>query len=330
MKTWPAVLLSLLLCACASPSLPPSAQLFNDHLFAAPSQPIRADEVLAVSEEMKQYLHHDIARELRSKGRQRGLFDALYTKGRLRLEYDSSFTRNAAQTFAARSGNCLSLVIMTAALAKELGLSVRYNSVSVDDIWSRSGNIYFYNTYVNIGLGMLNRSGPVGASYDREDWMTIDFLPNENVSDQRARSLDERTVVAMYMNNRAAELLAQGQPNEAYWWVREAIGQDPGFVSGYNTLGVIYRNHGNLPEAEQVLRVALEHDSSDTLAMYNLAETLRALGRDDEAGAWTRQLARLEPYAPFYFFKLGFDAAGRLQSGKRLVPERSQARSLQP
>jgi hypothetical protein len=41
------------------------------------------------------------------------------------IEYDSTVTRTAAQTYAARAGNCLSLVIMTAAFAEELGLRVR-------------------------------------------------------------------------------------------------------------------------------------------------------------------------------------------------------------
>ena len=50
-------------------------------------------------------------------------------------------TRNAAEAFDARSGNCLSLVIMTAAFAKELGLPVRYQNVFVDEAWSRSGDL---------------------------------------------------------------------------------------------------------------------------------------------------------------------------------------------
>jgi transglutaminase-like putative cysteine protease len=53
---------------------------------------------------------------------------ALYQPDQIRLEYDAAVTRNAAQAFEARTGNCLSLVIMTAALARELGLTVRYQS----------------------------------------------------------------------------------------------------------------------------------------------------------------------------------------------------------
>ena len=61
-------------------------------------------------------------------------------------------TRNAAQAFAARSGNCLSLVIMTAAFAKELGLTVAYQKVFVDDTWARTGDIYLSIGHVNVTL----------------------------------------------------------------------------------------------------------------------------------------------------------------------------------
>src|SRR5437762_4013965 len=147
------LLLSMMLVACATaPVAPRSGQLFRDHLFAAPSERISAAEVFALSDEMKRYLSVEIAGQLRAKGAQRGLIDALYDQRQLKLEYDAEMTRNASQTFAARAGNCLSLVIMTAALAKELGLPLRYQRVLVDDSWSRSGDIYFSSSHVNLTL----------------------------------------------------------------------------------------------------------------------------------------------------------------------------------
>ena len=51
------LLASLLAAGCANIPAPPSSdQLFNDRLFAAPSQHISSGDVFAVSPEMKQYL----------------------------------------------------------------------------------------------------------------------------------------------------------------------------------------------------------------------------------------------------------------------------------
>lgn len=123
------LLLSMMLGACAT--TPGSRQMehfFNDHLFPASEERIISDDVFAFSDEMKNFLDVEIAGEIGAQGSLRGLVNALRNKSRLKLEYDSAITRNASQTFGARSGNCLSLVIMTAAFAKELGLAVLYQS----------------------------------------------------------------------------------------------------------------------------------------------------------------------------------------------------------
>ena len=109
--------------------------------------------------------------------------------------------------------------------------------------------------------------------------MTVDFLPPQQMTGMRARPIGEHTVVAMYMNNRAAESFARGQVNDAYWWARAAVEQDPSFVSSYNTLGVIYRRHGNLAEAQRVLAYALERDPKNTRVMSNLVGVLDRSGQ---------------------------------------------------
>ena len=65
-----------------------------------------------------------------------------------------------------------------------------------------------------------------------EATMTIDFLPAGTSRGLRTWVIDESTIIAMYMNNRAVESLTSGAVNDAYWWAREAIMQDPRFLSG--------------------------------------------------------------------------------------------------
>ena len=138
--------------------------------------------------------------------------------------------------------------------------------------------------------------------------MSIDFLPPQEVAGHARRPVDEKTIMAMYFNNRAAETLAQERIDDAYWWVRAAIVQDPGFVSAYNTLGVIFRRHGNLAAAQRALAWAHERAPENTVILSNLAQTLESLGRAEEAQALLRQLRKMEPVAPFHFFTLGQQA----------------------
>ncbi|HKP67553.1 MAG TPA: hypothetical protein VJX31_13055, partial [Casimicrobiaceae bacterium] len=237
MRFWTIVGLSLIVTGCAVAPAPLTTAerdtVFSDALFKRPSQRISAEDVFALSPEMQEYLRNDVARVVRTKGSQHGLFDALYDKGLLKLEYDAAMTRNASQAFAARAGNCLSLVIMTAAFAKEMGMPVRYQNVFVDETWSRNGDFYLSIGHVNLSLGhRLVEYGPT------ESAMTIDFLPPANIKGLRTWVIDEATIVAMYMNNRAVEALTVGNVDDAYWYAREAITQDRRFLTAFNTLGV--------------------------------------------------------------------------------------------
>jgi hypothetical protein len=307
------VLLSTFLCAllsaCATPAAPPPADLFFDEQFAAPHQRIDIGEVFALSEAMKRFAHSDIARQMREQGGPRGLIDALNRRDQLKLDYDSTQTRNAAQTFEARKGNCLSLVIMTAAFAKELHLTVTYQSVDMEDTWSRREDIVFLSSHVNLTLGKHEVDSPRG--YDPARTLTVDFLPADEILGQITLSIPEQTVVAMYMNNRAAEALARGLVDDAYWWARGAVVSAPEFSAPYNTLGVVYLRHGDLAASEAVLRHVLAHDARERQALSNLAIVLDKQGRAGEASTLRARLAQLEPFSPYHFYFLGLEAMRR-------------------
>jgi len=306
MRTW-TVLLCLILTACASAPKGVARPdfLLHDELFAAPPERISAEHVFALSEPMKSYVKNEIAAEIRTKGAQEGLVEALHRKGKLQLVYDAAATRNAAEAFDARAGNCLSLVLMTAAFAKELGLPVRYQSAYLEEAWSRTGGLLVRSGHINVTLGpRLFDAGTVHWLHP----LTIDFLPVQEIRGMRTQEVDESTVVAMYMNNRAVEVLAQGRLDDAYGWVREAIAQEAGFLSSYNTLGVIYLRHGDLAPAAQAFNHVLEREPNNTHAIANLAEVRNKQGRIAESEALARKLAQIEPYPPFYFFNLGLAA----------------------
>ena len=307
-----ALLIAGALGACASAPPPfveqPEAPLFADARFGKPTETISTDRVFEVSDAMRRYLQADIAHQLRTEGTKNGLIQALYQKTQLKLEYDSRMTKTAAETFAARSGNCLSLVIMTAALAKELRLPVYYQSAILDETWSRTGSLLFASGHVNITLGQRSLDG--GTSRDLKS-TTIDFLPPEETRGMRTRGIDEETVVAMYANNRAAEALIGGRLDDAYAWTREALRRDPSFMSAFNTLGVVYLRHGDVELATRAFDRVLAAEPSNTRALANMAEARERQDRNGEAALLRARLAKIESTPPFHFFNLGMAAMKR-------------------
>jgi tetratricopeptide (TPR) repeat protein len=307
MRTWLLLSLCALLAACAAPrqlAQRPEA-LFDDSLFAAPSEKVGADEIFRVSDAMRRYLQDpQIEAQLRRKGPQRGLLEALYTSGELKLDYDARNTRNAAQAFDARAGNCLSLVVMTAAFAKEMGMTVRYQSAYLEETVSRRSNLLLRSGHVNVTLGrrLADPRFPV------QETTMVDFLPPEEIRGLRTREIGEQTVVAMYMNNRAVEALVAGRIDDAYAWSREAVLQDPQFLGSLNTLGVVYLRRDALAQATKVFSHVLDRDAENLTALANLAGAYARQGRADDSLAIQLRLAKLEPQPPLHDFNLGLAA----------------------
>lgn len=313
----------VLLGGCAHQVAPVPDGLLRDDLFKPPSEPVDAASVFALSDAMRAYADSNLVQAAAHSDIRRALISALYSQGQLQLSYDAGDTRNAAQAFEARAGNCLSLVIMTAALAKYLGLPVNYQSIVIDDLYTRSGGLTLFNGHVNLVLGRSFRRPTVEALAARvvadADDLTVDFLPQEELRGQRHHLLREQTIVAMYLNNRAAEALAAGRVDDSYWWAREALRQDPGFVTAANTLAVIYQRSGHLVLAEAALRHVLQAEDDNTAALSNLAGLLRSVGRATEARATDLRLAKLQPEAPFHAFDLGRTAMQRGDYSAALV-----------
>lgn len=320
------------LSGCAVETKAPSpADVFADSAFKPPSAPINPQDALALSPAMKRFADSEMASEIRGKGLRDGLIDALYTKGRLQLDYDAEVTRTAAEAFDARRGNCMSLVLMTAAFARHLNLPVRFNSVFLEESWTRSNGIFFVAGHVNISLArpLSTQSRTI---FGDPELLTIDFLPPDQIRGHRGRVVDESTILAMFANNRAAEALTVGKVDEAYWWARAAIQTDARWLSAYNTLAVLYRRKGMMDRAEATLRLVLDREPLNTQAMSNLVLVLSEVGRQKEAEIYANQLAQIQPVPPYKFFDEGLAAMkqGEFAAARQLFRKEVQRAAYVP
>lgn len=281
--------------------------LLADDRFAAPKEAVGAADLFTLSGPLLAFAETRVAEVLRQHDPHGALIAAI--RERLEIDPANAATRPAAATFEARSGNCLSLVIMTAALARHFDLPFQYQSVYTEGAWSRTAGLAFYSGHVNLRLGPRVS----------ESWLvrmpdlvrTVDFLEPGDAARHRARWIPEERIVAMYLNNRAAESLVEGDLDSAYAWVRAALLADPAFVAAYNTLGVVYRRHGDFSLAVRALRRALEREPANANVLSNLVVALENLGRDAEARAMRARLLAVAPYPPFHFLDEGLAAARR-------------------
>ncbi|GGP52036.1 hypothetical protein GCM10009347_18790 [Shewanella algicola] len=221
------------------------------------------------------------------------------------FEYRDHYTRPAAETVLNRQGNCMSLVVLSAALAEALDVPVEFHDIDVEPIWDRRGGFFLVNGHVNLNL--MPPEDNITVLF-RGSKMLVDFLPERSLRAYQSKRVNKRQLSAMYYNNVAAEALVKNDYDQAYALVKKAILLNPQFVAAINTLAVIYRHKGYQAEAEQVYRTALQVNPQDLSTLYNLA---LILGEQDRLIEWAEvhkvlELARINN--PFYYFDMAQQA----------------------
>jgi hypothetical protein len=292
-------LLGLLACCwggCASTVTALDTTLLADAAFQPPVGRADAADLLDMSPAMHQFLDRTVRPRVHRQGAAQALMWALSHPAGLQLAYDARETRNAAQTFEARAGNCLSLLLMAASLARELGLTVQFRRALGEDDQAHLGGMVLHYGHVNLLLGH-GRFLP--GSAERGTDLVVDFVPPEQAARVRVELIDEGLVRAMFLNNRAVESLMQGQLDQAYWWARAALLEQPGFGPAYNTLGVIYQRHGQPALARRAFSHLLALQPQHAPARANLAlleaGTLPALPAASAAAlAWSDKWPALQ------------------------------------
>lgn len=321
-----AALLAPWLAGCATPQRLVDDGVFADTLFAAPLPQVDPAEGIAASAAMRAFAAKDLAPLVRRHGPQAALGMVMQQRGWIEVEYDDTRTRTAAQTFDARVGNCMSLVMLTAALANELGLTVYFQEAVASEQWSRRAGLHVASGHVNVTLVKARRGNHFTVSWDSAALLTIDFMPSVEAARQRTRLVSVERLLAMYANNRAVESMTEGDLRLAYAWARAALRSDPAFLHALNTLAVVYAKGGHHAAAERALREALRSEPVNTRALGNLVALLRSQGRAGEADDAAARLAAIEPERPFQYFELGQQAlaAGEVTTARALFLKEMQ------
>ncbi len=213
-------------------------------------------------------------------------------------------TTVAQTTLDTQKGNCLSLALLTAALADELRIPYRFQEVLAPPTWDRQNGVLLVNRHVNDWI-----FEPVLDDRDQRAnrqfvWATesasvIDYFPMSK--SYPADILADGEVLAMYYNNLAAEAIIDRSYQRAYALIRQALSLNAADVSAWNMLGLVY-GHTQNDMAEYTFMYALTLAPDDLSTINNLSIWLKRVGRVEESADWKSQLIRAESDNPFTFY----------------------------
>jgi tetratricopeptide (TPR) repeat protein len=234
------------------------------------------------------------------------LVDTIYGPRRRKFDYRSAVTTAAEHTFHQHAGNCLSLSLMTIALAGKFNLDAQLQEVPMVPVWERQGqfDLISGHVFVIVRRTTIRDAGIIDPFGD----LIIDFDPAirrayrgriSSIPISRERGL------AMFYNNRGAEAYVAGRLEEAYANYRQAVGLDASFYGTWFNLSQLYGRIGQPGAAEAVLKHALDINPTSYNGLQSMQNLLGKQGRDGEAALYAQRISQLRDNDPYYHYMIG-------------------------
>ena len=298
-------------CAAAPPAPLPADLLWQDRAFNydAALVSVGKRDLFQLDAGLLSKLHDSGIQDSSAQYRLHYLVSILFGPEAKDLPYSAGHSTIAAETWRRKTGDCLSLTVLSYALAKALDMSVQMQEVRVPVVFDRRGNVEFLNRHVNVlvrGAGDLY----LIAGSMRSGDVIIDFEP-QVASRREGMALSDDGILARFYNNVAAEYLAQGDLTLAYAHFKAAILVDPGYSPSYSNLAQLYTRKGFLRSAEQLLLHAIALSDDADIALRSLHQLLISQGRESEAVKYTEILHARQEKDPYYWLGVGLDQLQR-------------------
>jgi len=292
-------------CAAAPPAPLPAHVLWQDQAFGydAALVSVGKRDLFQLDAGLLSKLHDPRIQNSSAQYRLHHLESILFGPKAKDFPYSWGHSTIAAETWRRKSGDCLSLTVLSYSLAKALDMSVQMQEVRVPVVFDRRGNVEFLNRHVNVFIRSVGDLYLVAGSMRPGD-VIIDFEP-QVASRREGSALSEDGILARFYNNLAAEYLAQGDLTLAYAHFKAAVLADPGYSSSYSNLAQLYIRKGFLQSAEQLLLHTIALNDDADIALRSLHQLLVSQGRESEALKYREILQARQQKDPYYWLGVG-------------------------
>lgn len=265
----------------------------------APSAPVtpvlpampRPEQVMALPPELRTQLQAQVIDGGGSRrSRLERLAGFLFKKTGLGMEYAVDATYTVEQAYRTRKANCLTFTLLTVALAREAGLDA-YGQELLDVVsWRAEQDVVYGFNHVNAGI-------LIGQSH-----YTIDVARDLLTARSPPQRITDKRLLALYYNNRAAELLVGVMPSVADPYMAMALKLAPDYPSAWANAGVLSLRKGDRATAERDYLKALELDPENSSALVNLVTLYRDGGEEAKRAAYARRLEKIQAKDPYFEF----------------------------
>ncbi|WP_339723469.1 tetratricopeptide repeat protein [uncultured Paraglaciecola sp.] len=273
-------------------------------------------DIFELNDEAKAFAKSAVKGILKPEEQISALVHHVFSRSDLNLLYRADANTVASQTFQNKAANCLSMSIMTYALAKELGFDVRFQDIEIPEYWTMREGQSLLNRHINLQI-IPRKKNRIHFHFVTRGY-EVDFDAQATRQHFPKTLLKRRQVVAMFHNNNGADALIKKDYVKAYAYFRTAIMQSPDLSSALANLGYLYRLTGHYQFSENAYLQAIKKDKTNLSAWRNLSHLYRYMGLDQKAQEIVNRVADKRAGNPFFHINLGDIAFEKQQLQKAL------------
>lgn len=208
----------------------------------------------------------------------------------------------AEQSLNEQNGNCLSLAIMTTALARIANVDVRYQKVHSRPIYNRLSTVITSSTHVRTFV--LPKRQVKDNTILLGGWIVVDYFPS--IGDDKGEYISENDFISMFYHNRAAEALGNQDLLTAYGFLEQAMRLNRFNAETLNYLAVLHKQKGNEETAQEIYQYVLSELNESLNAMYNYSLLLlQQNGNEDHYTHMKHTFDNLNDDNPYRWIDLG-------------------------
>lgn len=286
-------------------ALQPEIPMLDDSFFGEPQAIISVDKILSLTPEQKSkfFAHYNSAQY-------RALFPnkriSRYLTDQLKQFNFYSDTLTASEALSHNLGNCLSLAIVTKALANIVNVDIEYELVATPPIYQKEGDYVLSAQHVRTLLYDPKPGEIIGYNPLWRGFIRVDYFPAEGT--RTLNKVDEDEFYSMYYRNKAAEALTSDNTDLAFWYLKKLLSSNKNDAGAINMLALLHKRLGYSDYAEKQFQYALRYSGESLELLNNYHILLKYLRRYDEADIIAKRMLKYKDPNPFKWVNLGITA----------------------
>jgi len=210
----------------------------------------------------------------------------------------------AAKALENEAGNCLSLAILTTALASLADVKIAYQLVDSSPVFEMGENAVAKGVHIRsklISSDANKARNSILSSFSRS-WVVVDYFPGE--TERFLGNVSDGEFIARYYRNLAVDYLQQKDYSNSYWYTLKSFEYAPTSAEGINLMAVIYKQSGDLEKAEEIYQHGINVANQKLTLLKNYRQLLLAQKRTKEAEDIDDRIAQYVDPSPFSWLSL--------------------------